>query len=51
MYKILNKKEIKRFVKKYFKIWEGDINNISCIEYGNIKEYLINGHYFYTIKN
>lgn len=51
MFKILNKQEVEEFTKKYFEIWEGDIKNISCIEYDNIKEYLINGHYFYTINN
>ena len=51
MYKILSKKEVEEFTKKHLGIWEGDIEVISCIEYDNIREYLINGHYFYTIKN
>lgn len=51
MYKILNKKEIEEFTKKYLGIWEGDIETISCIKYKNQKEYLINGHYFYVIND
>ena len=51
MFKILNKREVKEFTKKYLGIWEGDIKNISCIEYDNIEEYLINGHYFYIINH
>lgn len=49
MYKVLNKKEINEFTEKYFKIWEGDINRVSCIEYDNTKEYLINDHYIFII--
>ena len=47
MYKTLNKKEIKKFTKKYFEIWEGDIFKISLIQFDNIEEYLINDYYLY----
>lgn len=50
MYRKLNKKEVEEFTKKYFNIWNGDIKSVSCIEYNNIKEYLINEHYFYIVK-
>lgn len=51
MFKRLNKQEVEKFTKEYLGIWEGDIRDISYIEYDDIKEYLINGHYFYIINN
>ncbi len=50
MYKRLSKEETEEFIKKYFNIWNGDIKSVSCVEYCNVKEYLINEHYFYIVK-
>lgn len=50
MYKVLNKKELKRFVNKYFKVWDTDIKKVSVISNGNIDEYLINEHYIFLVK-
>ena len=49
MYKILNEKERKKFVNKYFKIWEKDIWKVSSLTYDNHTEYLINEHYLFVI--
>lgn len=51
MYKILNEKELKRFVNKYFKEWSNDIYKVSVISYNNIDEYLINGWYLFLVEN
>lgn len=50
MYKTLNKKELKRFINKYFKEWNTDIKKVSVISYNGIDEYLINDHYVFSIK-
>lgn len=47
MYKLLNKKEILRFINKYFKGWDKDIRSVSVISYDSVDEYLINGHYIF----
>lgn len=49
MYKKLNKKQIKRFAKKYLKDWQNDIYEVSLLKYNGIKEYLVNEHYFVII--
>lgn len=48
MYYELTKKEIKKFIKKYFNINDpgiNKINHISKIEYNGVKEYRINHKY------
>ena len=50
MYKILNEKERRKFVNKYFRIWKNDIWKVSCLTYKNHKEYLINEHYLFNLK-
>lgn len=50
MYKILNEKERKVFIKKYFKEWGNDIKQVTLIDNGRVKEYLINEHYLHIIK-
>lgn len=50
MYKILNEKERKVFIKKYFKEWGNDIKQVTLIDNGKVKEYLINEHYLHIIK-
>lgn len=49
MYRILSEEEIKEFINKHFSIWEKDILKVSCIDYENKKEYLINEHYLFII--
>ncbi len=49
MYKKLNKKQIKRFVKKYLKDWKNDIYEVSLLKSNGIKEYLVNEHYFIIV--
>lgn len=51
MYKLLNEKEIKRFVNKHFKMWDKDIRKVSVISYNGIDEYLINDHYLFLVNN
>lgn len=41
----LNEKEIKEFTAKYNLIWDIDIFEVSLLEYGRIKEYLVNDKY------
>ena len=41
MYKLLNEKEITRFVNKYFKIWDKDVKKVSVISYNGIDEYIL----------
>ena len=48
--KILNKKEIKKFTKKYLPMWKNDILEVSMIKYGRIKEYLVNKHFIVLVK-
>ena len=43
----LNRIEIKRFTKKYFKEYGNDIKKVSYIKYKNRIEYLVNGHYLF----
>ncbi len=50
MFTILNEKERKDFINKYFKVWEKDIWKVSRISYNNIDEYLINEHYLFLVK-
>lgn len=50
MYKVLNEKEMKIFINKYFKEWNTDIKKVSIISYNKIDEYLINGHYIFIKK-
>mgnify|MGYP004499099099 CR=1 FL=1 len=50
MYKILNERERKTFIKRYFKEWGNDIKQVTLIDNGRVKEYLINEHYLYIIK-
>lgn len=49
MYKKLNKKQIKRFAKKYLLDWVNDIYEVSLLKSNRIKEYLVNEHYFVII--
>ena len=42
MYKKLNEKERKEFIKKYFVEWGDDIRKVTMISYNGINEYLIN---------
>ena len=49
MYKKLNKKQIKRFVKKYLKDWKNDIYEVRLLKSNGIKEYLVNEHYFIIV--
>lgn len=41
--------ELESFIDRYFSIWKQDIFKVSCIEYYNKKEYLINDHYIFII--
>ena len=50
MYKVLNKKEISSFERKYPFILCDDIKDISLIEYNGVCEYLINNKYLFKIK-
>lgn len=50
MFKLLNKKEIEKFTKKYLPNWLGDIIKVSQIEYDGTKEYLVNDHYLIIVK-
>lgn len=50
MYKILSEKEIKKFTKKYFSGWEGEIKEVTLVSYQGVKEYLVNRHYFVIVK-
>jgi len=45
MYKKLDNKGLNRFAKKYLPNWANDIENVSILRYGFIKEYLVNEHY------
>ena len=49
MYKKLNKKQIKRFAKKYLSNWANDIHDVSLLKCDGIKEYLVNEHYFVIV--
>lgn len=49
MYKKLNKKQIKRFAKKYLSNWVNDIYEVSLLKSSGIKEYLVNEHYFVIV--
>lgn len=51
MYRLLNKKEMKIFINKYFRGWDEDIKSVSVISYDNVDEYLINGHYIFLDTN
>lgn len=51
MYYELTKREIQKFIKRYFNIDDpgiDNINHISRIEYNKVKEYRIN--HLYTLK-
>ena len=41
--KNMSRVEIEKFTKKYFPEYIGDIHKVSYFDYGNIREYLING--------
>lgn len=43
----LNKKELEKFTKKYFKEYGNDIKKVTYFIYSNRIEYLINDHYIY----
>jgi hypothetical protein len=48
MFKVLNKKELKAFINKYFNIYDEyvkTIKRVSSISYRGITEYLINDQY------
>lgn len=49
MYRKLNKKQIKRFAKKYLPDWQNDIYKVSLLKSCGIKEYLVNEHYFVIV--
>ncbi len=52
MYHELTKKEISKFIRRYFNIndsYTKSIKNVSVIEYNGIKEYLINSQYMLRI--
>lgn len=52
MYYELNKKEIKKFIKKYFNQYDDytkNINHISRIEYKHVEEFLINHRYILKV--
>lgn len=46
--KQLNKVELERFIKKYFKAYGDDIKKVTYFIYSNRIEYLINDHYIFT---
>lgn len=48
--KYLNRIEIIEFTKKYFPEYMGDIRSVSCFDYYNKREYLVNNHYIFVIK-
>lgn len=50
MYRELSEKEVKEFANMYLKEWEGDILEVSVIEYNNIREYMVNHHFLVIIK-
>jgi len=52
MYHELSKKEIKKFIKRYLNPYDDyikGIKTISCINYNNVYEYLINKKYILNI--
>ncbi len=49
MYHVLKNTELEEFIDRYFSIWKQDIFKVSCIEYDNKREYLINEHYLFII--
>ena len=48
--KYLNEEEMIEFTKKYFPAFVGDVRSVSYIDYEETREYLVNGHYMFTIK-
>lgn len=50
MYRELNEKEVKEFTNMYLKEWEGDILEVSVIEYNNIREYMVNHHLLVVVR-
>lgn len=46
--KQLNKAELEKFTKKYFKEYGNNIKKVTYFIYKNKIEYLINDHYIYT---
>ena len=51
MYKILNEKELKVFINRYFKEYKNDIKKVSLITYKGINEYLVNDHYIFIVRD
>ena len=51
MYKILNEKELKVFINRYFKEYGNDIKKVSLISYKGINEYLLNDHYIFIVRD
>lgn len=52
MYHELNDKEIDKFIRKYlypYKEFKEKIKTMSCINYNNVYEYLINNQYILKI--
>jgi len=49
MYEVLKDIELEEFINGYFSICKQDIFKVSCIEYENKKEYLINEHYLFIM--
>ena len=47
--KNMNRVELKKFVRKYFKEYGNDTKRVSYIIYKDRTEYLINNHYLYII--
>ena len=54
MYHELSNIEIDKFIKKYlypYDYFKSNINSISCINYNNISEYLINKEFILRVYN
>ena len=48
--KILNRKEVQKFARKYLSDWVSDIEEVTMIHYGLTKTYFVNEHYLVIVK-
>lgn len=48
---MLSGNELELFVNKYFHPWKKDIWKVSYIDFDDVREYLINEHYIFVLKN
>lgn len=48
---VLSGDKLKLFIDKYFHSWKGDIWKVSYIDFEDTREYLINEHYIFVLKN